>query len=226
MSRLTFKKKRAPSISHYMFTYRLRELTNPAHIMKYVSEWYQNVFGRLPPLNKQPLELIKLKLAYEIMKREKDAKGIPLPPKVQQNHEAAQEFDIDRLTKDLRFLVKIKLEHMEEAGMKKAKRIKGVTYSKKELKTTVASVYLDIFSKQARHGLTDEQIAAEVKRQTGSTPTAKSVSSHRCYYNQGQIKGQTKKPALKVKAIRGKAEARPAAKPKKRLVIKKKGRKR
>jgi hypothetical protein len=79
--------------------------------------------------------------------------------------------------------------------------------AEKKRRSNAAEVYLRIFEGFEKDPLADWEIAERVFALTGSRPNGKNISSYRCMYNRGKIKGQSAAPAKKVERIKGKAPA-------------------
>jgi len=184
-------------------------------------EHYFKLFNEGPP-EEQPIELIKLKICYELVKRDYQESGLPLPEKTLQNIKASRLFNIEKLTPSMQKLIKIQLNQGEkEMAKKQESKANG-----KSTRTDVAYYYLQIFENQPKSCLTDIEIVDIIKSKTGATPTLKNVASYRCMYNAGKISGQSARPKEKIKAIRVKKvetkKAETKKSPKKKLVLKKK----
>ncbi|MCQ9207650.1 MAG: hypothetical protein NG740_07210 [Omnitrophica bacterium] len=72
----------------------------------------------------------------------------------------------------------------------------------KQRTTNAAEFYIGIFDEFEADPLTDKQIADRLFALTGNRPTNRNISSYRCNYNQGKIKGQDKAPSKKVERKR------------------------
>lgn len=74
--------------------------------------------------------------------------------------------------------------------------------SEQKRNSAVAHIYIEIFSNFEKDPLTDKQIADRITAFAGARPTNRNISSYRCNFNLGKIKGQDKAPNVKVERKR------------------------
>ncbi len=95
--------------------------------------------------------------------------------------------------------------------LKTLKENNKVMFSRNEAEkhrcSNAAQVYLRIFGGFEKDPLADWEIAERVFALTGSRPSSKNISSYRCMYNRGKIKGQESAPVKKVGRVKGKVPA-------------------
>lgn len=183
----------------------LREYNNSKDFSsKYllVSRNYSSLFDEKIP--NKPFELIRLKVAYELLRRDFEFENIIPPERTRRNIQAALEFNIQKFDNGQKQLIKIKLNQEDEEMVKVKKKVSSS--SEKPIRKAVGHLYLDIFSKQAQNKLSDAQIASQIGKETGVEPSLKNVASYRCMYNKGTIKGQKAVPKISVKAFNVNAE--------------------
>ena len=203
-----------PRFNAFADLYRAADSFPAKH--RVLSQYYDKIWGKTIP--DKPLELVRTKISYELLRQDYEAAGEKVPTKVLQNINASARYDLEGLTKATRQLVQINLNQEKGESTMVKKNAKGAAAS-----VGVAHLYLEVFDKQASRQWTDDQIASFIKEKTGTIPSAKNVASYRCMYNQGSIRGQGKKPKEKIKAFRGNGSAKPAkSKSKTKLVLKKK----
>ncbi len=146
----------------------------------------------------KPIEMLRLRLAYEFLALDHTLAKVSLPEKVAKNLEAARNYNIDGLSDSMKTFTKLTIQQQEgdKENMKTSKK------APKTNRVGVVHYYVEIFDAQATAKLTDEQIAQAIEKKSGTKPTAKNVSSYRCYYNQGKLDGQKGKPKEPIKAVR------------------------
>jgi len=199
----------------------LRECRAAKQLMPVLKEHYRKCFKEKIPQGIAP-ELIRLKIAYYYQVVEGYQKNnIPVPKSVQQNYEAAQDFNIDGfgdamrgvlrseqkeevvdLTKEEQMVTKkvvVKVAVKKDVAKaapavkaKKADRVSGIS---------VASIFGDVFKANFSKKLTDEQIVkvvnAEIKKNKlgrGHVFVAAEVQGIRHKYNTGMMQGGVQKP--------------------------------
>jgi hypothetical protein len=101
-----------------------------------------------------------------------------------------------------------RLEELLEHGSKQPRenKSKGVlpVVEPGKRASGVAEVYLSIFDSFDKDPLNDTQIADRLFALTGIRPNSKNISSYRCMYNAGKVKGQIKAPDKQIERIKGK----------------------
>ena len=98
-------------------------------------------------------------------------------------------------------------ERLKEIALQKSKRPKQAETQveqtiEKRKTVNAAEFYIRIFNDFEVDPLTDKEIAARAFAFTGVKPTNRNISSYRCNYNKGKIKGQTEPPTKKVERKR------------------------
>ena len=144
-------------------------------------------------------EVLSALIGYRYMKAAYNEAGLMMPDRAAKNLYALEKNDIKGLSPNMARMMAIltasSTNRGEEGMAKKAS-------SKKETVLGVSQFYLEVFENQAKAKLTDVQIVDIIKGKTGNEPTLKNVASYRCMYNAGNLQGQSKCPAEKVKAVR------------------------
>ena len=105
-----------PLPRYYEFSGEFMKSNNKKEICGFLRTWYEKVFNEFPPWDKQPLELIKLKIAYELISRDYEQTRKVMPARVQQNYEAARDFNIKGFSKNMRDLVEVQLKYDDEGS--------------------------------------------------------------------------------------------------------------
>jgi hypothetical protein len=85
---------------------------------------------------------------------------------------------------------------------RKPKRHTPEPESTKHRTSNAAAVYIGIFDGLKKDPLKDEQIADRLFSITGVKPTHRNISSYRCMYNQGKLKGQSGMPMVKAERVK------------------------
>lgn len=184
-----------------------------------VQDWWRKTFEEKMPQDK-PLELLKLKLSYELLHRDYVSKGLPIPERVRSNYEASQEYNIDGLTDGLKQMILISLSHedgstdnksgegtKEESMVKKAvkkEEVKGVVKKEK-----VFESFIRIFTANFKNKLTDEQLAKEMQKahpDKKETYDAKYMNFVRGVFNRGKLTSQKEAPKKALPAFDKKGE--------------------
>lgn len=96
----------------FMVEYRKHKGTNRES--GFIRERYENTFNKFPPWDKHPLELIIVKLQYELVAQDYKSQGRNIPEKVLQNYNASQLFDLEGLSDVVRSMVKSKIQQREK----------------------------------------------------------------------------------------------------------------
>lgn len=231
------------------FTDALR-MSHERNFMGIIGDLYEKTFGVFPPWTEHPIELVRVKLTYELLKRDYEKAGTPMPPPVEQNWEASRDFNINGMTEGMQKLVRSSIRHDEEKGIRpsalplKTKEPEMIATKSKSVKAAgtakekVWESFVRLFRENVTKKLTDAQLAAEMqKAQPGKKKyTAEYMHYVRNIYNRGAGPFEGSKPSTPavcydVKETNGKAHAKTAPAPKnrvkavvakKRVVLKKK----
>jgi len=94
-------------------------------------------------------------------------------------------------------------KYLGEEIILKANRLKQQKDQPQEIKEKkktmdAAEIYIRIFGEFKADPLTDKEIADRLLSFTGIKPTNRNISSYRCNYNQGKLKGQINVPKDRV----------------------------
>lgn len=142
--------------------------------------------------------VVYARIGYELQARCYNRSKINIPRNVMNNLEALREWNIEKLSRNFRVMLKIdivKSGQQQERDMVKKKEGKKV-------RSSVSQFYLEVFENQAKMQLVDEEIADVIQAKTGDRPSLKNVASYRCMYNAGKLQGQKGVPSQKAKAVR------------------------
>lgn len=232
----------SPRVPNGLFEQFSKELRSehPRMEMGIVRAWYEKTFDCFPPWDEHPLELVKLKLQYELLHRDYMEANIPEPEKVKQNWKASKEFNIKGLTDGIRQMVEVQVRSRspQPADQKVAAETTGgekmATKPKKGgegmHKEKVYETYIRLFSENNKTKLTDKQLAAEMCKAHPNKKkyTVDDIVSIRSLYNRGGLTSQKGAPKVlsvefgadKPVKVDKKTEA-PASKTKKVVLLKK-----
>lgn len=228
-----------PLFTAYSNEWRLN--SDIRNCFSFLRKWYEDLFNEFPP--EQPLELIHTRIQYELLIRDYLNAKIPIPKAIKNNYEASREFDIEKLTPNLRKLLKANLKTGGEERMAKEKKavkaeVKKDTVAKaaavKKPRISVDETYYNFLSVNHTKKLTDDQIAAEMRKLFPNKKPyqAKDVKAARTAYNGGRLSKEQKGKPSEVSVAYGEERAGKAipVNPKKetatlnkKVVLKKKG---
>lgn len=190
---LTFETVRTPFFSSFNKEWTSAESNSAKH--RVIREFWEALIpGEKIPENIQ-VEMLGLRLSYEFLAMDHIIAKVQLPMKIAMNLEASRQYKVELLHKNMKALTEIELSTIEKGG-------KEMVKAKKTNRVEVVHLYLEIFEKQAKDNLTDEQIACLIETKTGNKPTVKNVASYRCYYNQGKLAGQKSKPKVALRSVK------------------------
>ena len=231
---------RAKLVRYKAFIKELRD-NKPQHEPGIVRAWWEDVYvGAYPPWDKQPQELVKLNLMYELIRLGYEADSIPIPPKLQRNIIASREFNIEELTPNLRVVVRVKVNQEQKqtpTGLninKPAVPNKGGTQMPKtQLKETKTETIMRVLAQNETLKQSDTKLAQLISQAHPGKKryTEADVRICRSKYNSGQNWGMTKPPKQrslcydkgKAKIAQPKAKAEKVApKAKKKIILKRK----
>ncbi len=147
----------------------------------------------------QPVEMLHLRVAYEMLEKDYLLQKRVMPDKVRENLEASRSYNLSAFKGTVKALTEIALKKAEQEG-------ESMSEKKEKSGKGGAHVYIQIFENQAKAQLTDSQICDAVEKATDMRPTEKTVASYRCYFNAGSLSGQKTTPKDKVKAVRPKSD--------------------
>lgn len=163
---------------------------NQTNVFSFLSSWYEGLFGCFPP--KQPLEMIKLKIEYELLVRDFEVAKVALPPRLKANWEASRDFKLDKLQGVTRGYTEFQVKQQGVGEMVKAKAKEAKVSAKKEKKMSVTGYYEHLFAGNHTHKLSDFQLAKEMCEQFPNKKkyTAEDIKAVRGMYNRGKLSTQ------------------------------------
>lgn len=192
------------------------------HLRSFLSQEYRRVFPSKPYPEGKPLPLVRLAIAYELLRRGYLLSKKPIPAKVEQNWRAAVAFEPQKLEASMQSLTQIQLKQPEgghdmktqKSVLVKSKSLKASPEAKaqanakakaeaKPARVTVTGKYIELFDRQAKGAkLTDKQLAAEMRK---AFPEKKAydeadIRAVRSLYNNGKLAGQKSKPKQPIEA--------------------------
>ena len=165
---------------------------------------YVEVFKKDPP-QEIAGQLVWLKIAYElIMQDYHDSEITEIPEKVRQNYKAAQALNIEDFTKEMKIMVKIKLEQNNKGKEKMVMKNGEKKVVKTNGKETVTQSYLRLFELNFTKKWTDDQLCAEMQKLHPDKKkyTPKDIGLIRGLFNRGGLAGQKSTPKVKLEAIK------------------------
>lgn len=203
---------RPKMIRFYEFVDSFRLNNNIQQVVGCIREWYEKVFDEFPPLDKYPLELIKTKIQYELVSRDHEEAGIPLPPQVLKNYEASRDFNLDGFTGNMKTLIQISINN--EGGEVQMGKVTKVAKSQKKKETkakaraakasaeTVTQTYERLFKENFKKKFKDARLAELVCKAHPNKKTYmdKDIRSVRSLFNCGKLTTQ-KGIAPKTKSV-------------------------
>jgi hypothetical protein len=186
-------------------------------LRSFLSQEYTRVFPSNPYPENEPMELIRLAIAYELTVRDYKAKNLPVPEKVARNRQAAIKFNVAGFDEILRGILEEKIKAQGENETMKTKtavlvrkapkvspeakaKINVAAKTESKSKLTAGQRYAQIFDTiGAGKKLTDSQILETIKKEyPGKKHDLSKVAVYRGYYNNGRIAGQKGKPKVSV----------------------------
>ena len=197
-------------------------------------QWEEVYNGEFPPWDKHPYELVKLKLEYELFRRDYELSNTPIPPRVQRNIDASREFNIDDLSPNLQNTMRAKINNSQsrEDAVKPVDITQGGNIMSKKKnavpKEKVCDTIMRVLAANEKGKLNDVKVAVLMNKAQPEKKCneAKDVKIYRSKYNSGRCWGMTSKPKTLSKCYdkpvaSGKDSKVTKVKPKK-LVLKKK----
>lgn len=210
------------------FSKQWRTIRHPQDTFGFIRTWWEKIYGEFPPVDVR-MELLYYKLAYRLVKRDCKKENIPFEGSIRTNYLAAKEFNIEKFTPGLRDIIKIQLKESKEdqmakkVGKKKVAASNGkVVKSKKAAapakaqKISVKQMYLTLFDANYQNKLTDDQMAAEMRKSFPDRKayTAADVAAVRSLYNNGKLMDGVAAPKVRLEKFGGETKAKKVAAPK------------
>lgn len=138
-------------------------LKSSSELMGYVREWYEKLFNEFPPWDKYHIELIILKISYELLKRDYQTLKLDVPKKVEKNYYASKSFNIHELEQGMKVCILAKI-NTDEGNYEPSTKNKENKEMKKSTgkKEKVSESFERLLSSKDK--LTDKEIAKEMKK--------------------------------------------------------------
>lgn len=185
--------------------------SDPKHHWGLMREWFEELFGTFPDAGVH-LEMLKLRIQYELLKQDYDSQKLEMPERVKQNWIASKHYMIEKLTPSLKGIMETLIRgNNKEKGEeemsptpnadKTVNRIaKNTVALKKEMnskgKETVTQTYIRLFQENGVKKLKDENLATEMCKAHPDKKkyTPEDIAAVRGMYNRGKLSGQNKPP--------------------------------
>lgn len=225
------------AIIHAQISEFLATVKNITRRAPYVRRRFRELFGK-PPKG-VPLELLQMRVAYELQVRGYHAAGVPVPARVQQNWEAASKYDVSAFHPTMRSLLACqgwemvaddsdggttvadsgKKTRARKTTRKKAQR-RGRTENLTPFKgkkgkrwgLTMNETWVRLFEEQPKKKKTDDDLVKFMSAEFPDSERCKRVATirmHRGLFNRGKIAGQSRAPRREVPPFDGQGNELP-----------------
>lgn len=147
-------------------------INSDRNFMGILRDFYEKTFGVFPPWTEHPVELVRTKLTYELLKRDYEKAGVPMPANVKQNWEASRDFNISKMTTGMKGLVEANISAEEKTNARKSQRSQNekepvmATKSKaaESKKERICDTFIRLYRENSKEKRTDDQLAKEMQK--------------------------------------------------------------